>query len=417
MKKDFEYFSTLLVQSIAEKVGPTAPTITPSASFGYKDAVEAEEIFAGELNLPLYARVGNPTNTKLESVMTKVENGYAAIATSSGMGALHLSISSFLNSGDEILCVGGFFGGTYTLVKETLNRFDIKNSFCQSNDISFMEEKLKNGIKIVLLESVSNPSLRLPDIKKIASLCSKYKTLLVVDNTATPLLVRPLDMGADIVIHSTTKNISGHSAALGGIAVFREADTKNDKLSNNKYKDIHPILEKAGKKAFVAVCKKRALRDVGMSANAFGSFLTLLGLETLSLRMKRINESVSLIVKTLDKSLNKKIKINHPSLPSHIDHKRYIEDFPSGCGALFTIECHTKENAFAFLDSLKLVTLTANIGDNRTLALHMDSTIFRDFDSGTKEFLGITEGLIRVSVGLENPKDIIDDFMKAASMI
>jgi O-acetylhomoserine (thiol)-lyase len=417
MYKDFEYYNTMLVQSIADKVGPTAPTITPSASFGYKDAYQAEEIFAGSLNLPLYARVGNPTNAKLESVVSKIEEGFGAIATSSGMGALHLAVSSFLKSGDEILCVGGFFGGTYTLVNETLKRFGIKNSFCQSNDIKFIENKLKNGIKVILLESVSNPTLRLPDIGLIATLCKKYDTLLIVDNTTTPLLLKPLELGADIVIHSTTKNMSGHSAALGGIAVFRKVDIKNDKLLNEKFSDIHPMIEKYKEKSFIAICKKRALRDIGMSANAFGSFLTLLGLETLSLRIQRVNENVNTIVKALSKSIGKHIKISHPSMREHVDHEVYKKYFPNGCGPLFTIDFGNKQKAFAVLNKLKLVTLTANIGDNRTLALHMNSTIYKDFDNRTKQSMGITEGLVRVSVGIENPRDIIDDFTEAMNLV
>ncbi len=414
MKKDFDYFSTLLVQNIANKVGPTAPVVVSSASYGYENASQAEDIFSGNLNLPLYARVGNPTNAKLESVVTKLENGFGGIATSSGMGALHMVFSSFLNSGDEILCVGGFFGGTYTLVNETLKRFGVKRSFCAVDDMDFIKTKLENGVKIVALESVGNPSLRLPNLKDIALLCKKYETLLVVDNTATPILLRPLEIGADIVVHSSTKNMSGHSAALGGIAIFREVNPKNDKLLNEKYADIHKIIEKAGKKALVVICKKRALRDVGMSANAFGSFLTLLGLETLSLRVQRVNESVVQIASKLNDKLDKALHVNHPFLNNHIDHKRYMSDYPNGCGPIFTIDCGDKKRAFDLLDNLKLVTQTANIGDNRTLALHMKSTIYRDFDEETRQYLGISDGLIRVSVGLENPDDIIKDFLQAS---
>ncbi len=417
MKKDFDYFNTLLVQNVANKVGPTAPVIVPSASYGYENASQAEDIFSGNLNLPLYARVGNPTNARLESVVTKLENGFGGIATSSGMGAIHMVFSSFLNSGDEILCVGGFFGGTYTLVNETLKRFGVKSSFCPVDDMDFIKTKLENGVKIVALESVGNPSLRLPNLKEIAFLCEKYETLLIVDNTATPILLRPLEIGADIVVHSSTKNMSGHSAALGGIAIFREVNPKNDKLLNNKYADIHKIVEKTGKKAFIAICKKRALRDVGMSANAFGSFLTLLGLETLSLRVQRVNESVVKIVSQLDNKLDKALHVSHPSLSNHIDHKRYMSDYQNGCGPIFTIDCGDKKRAFDLLDRLKLVTQTANIGDNRTLALHMKSTIYRDFDEETRQYLGINNGLIRVSVGLENPDDITEDFIQASNGI
>ncbi len=412
---DFDYYNTLLVQSIGNKVGSTAPIITPSASYGYEDSKQAQDIFSGSKNLPLYARVGNPTNAKLESVVTKIENGFGAIATSSGMGALSMVLTSILSADDEILCIGGFFGGTYTLVNETMKRFGIQNSFCEIDDCEYIESKLKSGVKMVLMESVGNPSLRLPDIQKISSLCSKYETLLIVDNTSTPLLIRPLELGADIVIHSSTKNMSGHSAALGGIAVFREVSKEKDKLLNQKYKDLHNFVQKMEKKAFIGICKKRGLRDMGMSANAFGSFLTLLGLETLSLRMERVNSNVAVIVKILNEQLTNNISVKHPSLPKDKDHEQYKVNFSQGCGPIFTIDCQTRERAFKFLDNLNLATLTANIGDNRTLALHMASTIYSDFDNATRRFLGVSDGLIRVSVGLESPKAIAKDFLNAAN--
>jgi len=415
--KDFNHFNTLLVHSVGGRVGPIAPTITPSAAFGYEDAQQAEGIFASEVNKPLYARVGNPTNAKLESVVAKLEGGFGAIATSSGMGAMSLVTTAFLKTGDELLCIGGFFGGTYSLVNETLARFGVTNSFCDVDDFAHIEPKLKAGVKMVLMESVGNPSLRLPDLQRIADLCNHYETLLVVDNTVTPILLRPLEMGADIVVHSTTKNISGHSAALGGVAVFREVDPQNDKLLNEKYADIHKIVKKMGKKAFIPICKKRAIRDMGMTANAFGSFMTLLGLETLSLRVERINHSVEAVARILDEKLPSGVTVKHPSLPTDEDHARYQTDFAQGCGPLLTLDCGTKERAFALLNRLSLVIQTANIGDNRTLALHMTSTIYRDFDDEARKFLGVHEGVIRVSIGLEDPQTIADDFLQAANGI
>ncbi len=417
MTKNFDYYNTLLVQSVGSKTGPIAPTVVPSAAYGYADAQEAEGIFAGEVNKPLYARVGNPTNGKLEGIVAKMEGGFGAIATASGMGALAMVTTAMLKAGDEVLCIGGFFGGTYTLVNETLKRFGISNTFCEVDDFTHIEAKLKEGVKMVLMESVGNPSLRLPDIKRIADLCNTYETLLVVDNTATPLLVRPLELGADIVVHSSTKNMSGHSAALGGIAVFRAVKAEGDKLHNEKYADLHKIVNKTGEKAFIPICKKRAIRDVGMTANAFGSFLTMLGLETLSLRVERVNKSVARVAQILEENLPEGIEVNHPSLSKSEDHARYLSDFADGCGPLLTVDCGTQERAFTFLNALNMATLTANIGDNRTLALHMQSTIYSDFDDKTRKFLGVTEGLIRVSIGLEDPEEIAKDFLQAAEAL
>ena len=410
--KDFNYFNTLLVQNVGSKVRAIAPTITSSAAFGYENAEEAEGIFKGEVANPLYARVGNPTTAKLESIVAKMEGGLAAVATASGMGALAMVMTAYLKSEDEVLCIGGFFGGTYTLVNETMKRFGVKSSFCGIEEFEVIEDTLKKGIHMVIIESVGNPSLELPDLAKIIELCNKYETLLVVDNTVTPLTLRPLKMGADIVIHSTTKAMSGHSAALGGIAVFR-AVKDEDKLHNEKYTHLHPIVNKMKKKAMIAISKKRAMRDMGMSANAYGSFLTMLGLETLALRIQRVNDSIPKLVKILDEKLPSNIKVSHPSLEANKYNKRFKSDFNEACGPIITLECGKKETAFKLLNNLKVVTQTANIGDNRTLALHMASTIYRDFDKETQEYLGITDGLIRVSVGLEDPEVIAEDFLQA----
>ncbi len=411
--RDFERYNTLLVQSVGSKTGPIAPTIIPSAAFGYSNAEEAEAIFCGEAPLPLYARVGNPTNAKLESVVAVMEGGAGAIATSSGMGALAMVLTAFLKQGDEVLCIGGFFGGTYTLVSETMQRFGVRGRFCTVDDFEGIEVALRSGVQMVLCESVGNPSLELADLEKIGELCTKYETLFVVDNTITPLIVRPFEHGADIVIYSSTKILCGHSAALGGIAVFRAVGEEKEKLRQSRYKALHPILEKMKEKAMIGICKKRAMRDIGMTANAFGSFLTMLGLETLALRVERVNKSVGIFVAELASALPDGYTLRHPSLPDHEHHKRYKSLYPDGCGSIVTLDCDSKEAAFALLNRLQLVTQTANIGDNRTLALHMRSTIYRDFDEETRSSLGVTEGLIRISIGLEDPLGLVEDFLQA----
>lgn len=410
--KDFDYFNTLLVQNVGSKVRAIAPTITSSAAYGYENAEEAEAIFKGEVANPLYARVGNPTTAKLESIIAKMEGGLSSIATSSGMGALAMILTAYLKSEDDILCIGGFFGGTYTLVDETMKRFGVKSSFCGIDEFDHIEEKLQKGIQLVLIETVGNPSLELPNLPKIIELCNQYDTLIVIDNTVTPLTCRPLELGADIVIHSTTKAMSGHSSALGGVAIFRALKEK-DKLHHTKYSHLHKIMEKMGKKALIAIAKKRAMRDIGMSPNAHGSFLTMLGLETLALRLERVNNSIPIIVDILAKELPNTITVSHPSMTSNPYHTRYVENFQKACGPIFTLDCQNKEVAFKLLNNLKLITQTANIGDNRTLALHMASTIYRDFDKETQRYLGVTDGLIRVSVGLEDPKLIAKDFLEA----
>ncbi len=407
----FEEYCTKFVQSIGNKDGAVSPEITNSASFAYVTPENAEGIFDGSVKKPLYSRMGNPTTSKLESIMAEMDAGIGAVATSSGMGASSLAIMSIVSAGDEIISIGGLFGGTYALFSETLSRFKISTSFFDVDELENIKNAITDKTKLIFLESVGNPNMRLPDIKAISKIANEAGVALIVDNTITPLSISPLKLGADIVVYSTTKIISGNSSALGGCVVFRAINEDEDKFKTPRYKDLEKIINKAGKIALIPIAKKRALRDLGMSANAHASYQTMLGLETLPLRLPRIVKSVEIIAKELDKQ---GLDINHPSLSSHPHHERYLSDYKNGCGTLLTIDMQTKEAAFKFLNKTKLATITANIGDSRTLALHMSSTIYSDFDDETKTFLGITDGLIRISIGLENPQDIIDDFLNAA---
>lgn len=408
---NFEEYATKFVQSVGSKEGAVSPVLTTSASFSYGSAENAEGIFDGSIKKPLYSRMGNPTTAKLETIMAEMDSGIGAVATSSGMGATTLATMSLLGSGDEIISIGGLFGGTYALFSETLTRFGIKTHFFDVDDLEDIKNTITNNTKIIFLESVGNPNMRLPDIKVIADIANKAGVALIVDNTITPLSISPLELGADIVVYSTTKIISGNASALGGCAVFRAINDGDDKFKSNRYPFLEKFIKKMGKMALIPNAKKRALRDFGMSANANASYQTLLGLETLPLRLERINNSIETIAKELDKN---GLNINHPCLSKHPHHERYKKDFSNGCGTLLTIDMGSKEAAYKFINNSKLATVTANIGDSRTLVLHMASTIYSDFDEGTRKFLGITDGLIRVSIGLENPKDIVEDFLNAA---
>lgn len=407
----FEQYCTEFVQSIGSKEGAVSPALINSASFAYGTPEIAEGIFDGSVKKPLYARMGNPTTAKLESIMAEMDGGIGAVATSSGMGATTLAVMSLLACGDEIISIGGLFGGTYALFSETLTRFGIKTHFFDVDAHEAIENAINENTKIIFFESVGNPNMQLPDIKKIAQIANANGIILMVDNTITPMSVLPLKLGADIVVYSTTKIISGNASALGGCVVFRAINGNEDKFKTPRYKFLEKFIKNMGKMALIANAKKRAMRDFGMSANAHASYLTMLGLETLPLRMDRVVKSVEIVAKELDKN---GLNINHPCLSKHPHHERYLSDFQDGCGTLLTIDMQTKERAFAFLNKTKLATLTANIGDSRTLALHMASTIYRDFNEDERKFLGITDGLIRISIGLENPQDIIKDFLESA---
>lgn len=409
----FEEFTTRFVQQTGKKEGPISPVMINSASFGYGNSETGEGIFDGSVKKPLYARVGNPTSAQLEQILASMDGGIGAVAASSGMGATAMATLSLLRAGDEIISIGGLFGGTYSYFSETLSRFGITTRFFDVDEFKAIEEAINTATKIIFLESVGNPNMRLPDIAQIAAIANRHGVALIVDNTITPLSVAPLSLGADIVVYSTTKIITGNASALGGAVIFRAIHDGEDKFKSDRYRDLRPFIQKMGPMALIANAKKRALRDFGMSSNGFGSYLTMLGLETLPLRMDRIVSSVETVAKAL---YEKGLKINHPSLPGHPHNDRYRDQFANGCGTLLTIDLGSKEAAFEFLNRSKLVTITANIGDSRTLGLHMASTIYRDFDEATREFLGITPGLVRISIGLENPETIINNFLHAANI-
>ncbi len=381
--------------------------IVSSASFFYKDSKEAEDIFSGNSSQFLYSRMGNPTSSQLESKLSKMENGIGAITTSSGMGAITMVFMSLCSADDEIIAVGGLFGGSYALLAKTLPRFGIHANFHSVNELEDIENSITSKTKIIFCESIGNPSLRLPDLEAIGKIATKYNIAFIVDNTITPIIVKPFEYGADVVIYSTTKIISGNSSALGGVAIFKEV-TKNDKFHTSKYEFLKPFIAKLQGKALIGCAKKRALRDFGMSANANSSYQTILGLETLELRNNRINTTCEIVAKILKKE---GLNVNHPSLEKNIDQELYLKNFKDGCGSMLTIDMGSKEKAYRFLDSSKLLILTANIGDCRTLGLHMASTIYQDFNTEEKKFLGITDGLIRISIGLEKPQDIINDLL------
>ncbi len=406
MKKAFEDFQTFIVQNSASKDGAISTPIVNSAAFSYGDPYSAEEIFSGKSKKPLYSRMGNPTNTKLENLISSIDGGVGAIAASSGMGAISMVATSMLQSGDEVICIGGLFGGSYSFFSETLKRFGVETEFISCLDD--IEKFINKNTKMIFTESIGNPNLNIADFEKIGKICKENGILFVVDNTLTPLLFNPFKYGADIIVYSTTKIISGHSQSLGGAVVFRELNNE-DKLFKN-FPFLKKFYEKMSKNGFLPALKKRALRDFGMSESAYNSYLTILGLETLSLRVERIANSVEKIVRRLKDA---GFHISHPLLEDNPFHKRYKKYFPNGTGAMFTIDFGSKKRAFKFLENSKILFITANIGDSRTLGLHMASTIYRDFNEEDKKFLGISEGLVRISIGLENPDVIIKDFIEA----
>jgi len=394
---NFERYQTFVVQAAA-KEGPIDPAVVGSASFAYGDPEVAEAIFEGSVQKPLYARMGNPTNAYLERLIAGIDEAEGAMATSSGMGAIAMVSTAMLEAGDEVVCVGGLFGGSYAFFSQTLPRFGIKARFYKDAD----DVEITPQTKMIYCESIGNPNMKIVDFEVLGKLAKEKGLLFVVDNTLTPLLFEPFKWGADLIVYSTTKIIAGHSQALGGAVAFR--GVREELLE--RFSCLKPFIEKLGEKAYMGALKKRSMRDFGMSMNAYAAHLTILGLQTLALRLQRSCENTLDIVRALKEEFN----ILHPLLsqPERLD--RY---FPCSCGQMFSIDLGSKERAFGFLKSLKIAYITANLGDARTLAIHPRSTIYRDFSEEECRFLGVSDGLVRVSVGLESKEAIIEDFLRS----
>ena len=401
-----EEYSQEVLSILNANNGAVSTPITNSASYSFTSAQNANDVFSGKKIQPFYARMGNPTNTKFENIVAKIEQGSGAVATSTGMGAIALAVMSLTKAGDEIISIGGLFGGTWTLFGEFLDRFGVKTHFIPTKDELTIEKYINKNTKIIFCESISNPALEIPDFEFLAQVADKHKLAFIVDNTLTPMSFKPIPLGADIVVHSTTKVITGNASALGGMAVFR-ALKDDDKFYDDKFSFLAPFIKKVGANALTANSKKRVLRDLGVSANAFASYLSILGLETMPLRIQKINDNVLKLAKALH---DENVNVNHPSLR---DDKAYNKYLSKGCGCLLTIDCGDRQTAFNFIDGLKTVVITPNIGDSRTLALHMGSTIYNDLDNEAKAFLGVTDGLVRISVGLEDVNLLIEDFIRS----
>ena len=402
-------FYTQIINLTSNKKGPVSTPIINSASFAYGDSATGVERFSGDLENPQYARMGNYTNIKLEKIITKLEGGIQSFYTSSGMAAVSMSVMSLTKANDEIIVVGGLFGGTYSFFNDFCSRYAIKSHFFEADDFNGIESAINDKTKIIFCETVGNPNLKLTNLKALGQIATKHKIAFMVDNTVTPLSIRPMEFGADIVIYSTTKIITGNASALGGIAVFRELG-ENDKFHTTRYKEVLEPYLKDFPKDTLARASRSILRDAGFVGHAMSSYLTLLGLETLALRLDRIKTSSKIIAYELQKQ---GFDVRHPSLENHENHDLYNTLFNGYVGTLLTLDFKTQEKAFEFLDNCSLVTITANICDARTLGLHMASTIYKTCNEKEKQFLGITDGLVRISIGLEEPMDIVNDFIQA----
>ena len=390
--------------------GATSVPIFSTASFEFDSAEDIEGAFAGTKPGYIYSRIGNPTVAVFERRMAAIEGGVGAVGCSSGMAALNTVFTALLRPGDEIAAGSGLFGGTLQFFRENLGRFGVKTTFFNPTDADFLESAVTDKTKVVFVESLGNPSLHIPDFQRIQGLCAERNLPLIVDNTLpSPALFLPKSVGASIVIHSATKFITGTGAAIGGIFI----DTGEFNWSGYPDEELKKSADQFGSEnALLALTRKSIFRNGGGCMSPFNAYLHLIGLEGLGLRMER-HCSNALALAGLLSELPSVSAVNYPSLESNPWRSRTKNYFQGHGGGLFTLRLGSKERCFEFINRLKIAKTVANLGDAKTIVIHPASTIYRNCTPAEKEESGVTDDLVRVSVGIESIEDLKSDFLSA----
>lgn len=368
----------------------------------------------------IYGRLTNTTQDVLEKRVAALEGGSAALALASGAAAITYTIEALAADGGHIVAQKTIYGGSYNLLSHTLPQYGITTTFVDAHNLSEIENAIQGNTRAIYLETLGNPNSDIPDIDAISELAHRHGLPVVVDNTfGTPYLIRPIEHGADIVVHSATKFIGGHGTTLGGIIV--ESGKFNWKASG-KYPNIaepnpsyHGVsfYDAVGEAAFVTYIRAILLRDTGATISPFNAFLLLQGVETLSLRLERHAENTKKVVEFLS-SHPLVEKVNHPSLPDHPDHELYNRYFKNGGASIFTFEIKGgREQAWKFIDNLRIFSLLANVADVKSLVIHPASTTHSQLSTEELNEQGIFENTIRLSIGTEHIDDIIDDLKTA----
>jgi O-acetylhomoserine (thiol)-lyase len=400
--------------------GARAVPIHLTTSFVFDSSDHAAALFNMERSGHVYSRISNPTNAVFEQRMAALENGAGAIATASGQAALHLSIATLMGTGSHIVASTALYGGSQNLLHYTLRRFGIETTFVKPGDIDGWRAAIRPNTKLLFGETVGNPGLDVLDIPTVAAIAHEAKVPLLVDSTLTsPYLMRPLELGADIVYHSATKFLSGHGTVIGGVVVDSgafdwEASGKYPELTE-PYEGFHNMVftEEATVGAFLLRARREGLRDFGACMSPHTAWLILQGIETLPLRMERHVANTRKVVEFLASHAFVE-RVGHPMLEAHPSHALAQKLLPRGAGSVFSFDMKgNREQGRRFIESLKVFSHLANVGDCRSLVIHPASTTHFRMNKEALAGAGITEGTIRLSIGLEDPDDLIDDLKRA----
>ena len=421
-------FETLQVHVGQEQADPAtdsrAVPIYQTTSYVFHNSQHAADRFGLADAGNIYGRLTNSTQDVLEKRVAALEGGSAALALASGAAAITYTIQALAANGGHVVSQKTIYGGSFNLLSHTLPQYGINTTFVDAHNLEEIENAIQDNTRLIYLETLGNPNSDIPDIEEIAKIAHKHGLPLVIDNTfGTPFLIRPIEHGADIVVHSATKFLGGHGTTLGGIIV---ESGKFDWKASGKYPNIadanpsyHGIsfADAVGPAAFVTYIRAILLRDTGATLSPFNAFLLLQGVETLSLRLERHAENTKKVVEFLNNH-PKVEKVNHPSLADHPDHELYKKYFPNGGASIFTFDIKGgKEQAWKFIDSLKIFSLLANVADVKSLVIHPASTTHSQLSEEELLDQNIKPGTIRLSIGTEHVDDIIADLSNAFDAI
>ena len=426
MTREFK-FETLQLhagQVVDATTKSRAVPIYQTTSFVFEDTQEGAELFALQKAGNIYTRITNPTTSAFEERIAALEGGVGALATASGMAAITYTILALAHAGDHVVAASTIYGGTFNLLKETLPRYGITTTFVDIDNLEEVEAAIKDNTKLVLIETLGNPVINIPDIEKIAEIAHKHQIPLVADNTfATPYLINVFSHGVDIAVHSATKFIGGHGTTIGGVIVD---SGKFDWAASGKFPQLvdedpsyHNIsyTRDVGAAAFIVAARVQLLRDMGAALSPFNSFLLLQGLETLSLRVERHVQNAEKIVDFLVNH-PKVENVNYPKLPDSPYHALAEKYLPKGVGSIFTFHVKGGEaEARKVIDNLEIFSNLANVADAKSLVVHPATTTHAQLSDSDLEAAGVTKNQIRLSIGLENVDDLIEDLRLALEKI
>ena len=421
-------FETLQLHVGQEQPDPAtdsrAVPIYATTSYVFRNAAHAAARFDLSDSGNIYGRLTNSTHEVFEKRIAALEGGVGALAVASGAAAITYTIQALARQGDHIVAQKTVYGGTYNLLAHTLADYGVTTTFVNAHDLAEVENAIQPNTRAIYLETLGNPNSDIPDLDAIAAIAHKHGLPVVVDNTfGTPYLIRPIEHGADIVVHSATKFIGGHGTTLGGVIV--DGGTFDWTTGGNYPRIAEPnpsyhgvsFVQAAGPAAFVTYVRAILLRDQGACISPFAAFLLLQGTETLSLRLERHAENTKKVVEFLSHH-PKVARVNHPSLPDHPDHALYEKYFPNGGASIFTFEVKGgQEEAFRFIDNLEIFSLLANVADVKSLVIHPATTTHAQLTAEELAAVGISPATIRLSIGTEHIDDILADLEKGLAAV